>query len=152
MKKIIFKTIILTSLLFSNLLNAKESSSVIFLNSGKVAPANLPFSEAVRVGETIYLSGQIGVLPGTLSLAKGGIKAETKQTMENIKMTLEAHDLSMSNIVKCTVMMANMSKWSDFNEVYITYFKDNYPARSAFGTNGLAFNAQVEIECLAIDS
>lgn len=145
-------TTLIISSFFTQLLHAKENDTVTFLNSGKVAPANLPFSEAVRVGNTVYLSGQIGVLPGTLTLAKGGIEAETKQTMENIKITLEAHGLSMSNIVKCTVMMADMSKWSAFNKVYITYFEDNYPARSAFGTNGLAFNAQVEIECLAIDA
>jgi len=137
---------------FTQLSHAKESNAITFLNSGKVAPANLPFSEAVRVENTVYLSGQIGVLPGTLTLAKGGIEAETKQTMENIKITLEAHGLSMNNIVKCTVMMADMSKWSDFNKVYVTYFKDNYPARSAFGANGLAFNAEVEIECLAVDA
>lgn len=152
MQKLIFITTLIISSLFTHVIHAEEGNTVSFLNSGKVAPANLPFSEAVRVGNTVYLSGQIGVLPGTLSLVKGGIKAETKQTMENIKITLEAHGLSMSNIVKCTVMMTDMSKWSEFNKVYVTYFEGDYPARSAFGTNGLAFNAEVEIECLAVDS
>lgn len=124
-----------------------------FLNSGKVLPAksNLPFSEAVRVGNLIYLSGQIGNMPGTLELVPGGIKAEAKQVMENIKTSLAAHGLSMSQVVKCTVMLADMKEWEAFNEVYQTYFVvGNFPARSAFGTSGLGLNARVEVECIAV--
>lgn len=121
-----------------------------FLNSGKVLPKGLAFSEAVRVGNTVYLSGQIGVLPGQMKLAEGGIEGEARQTMENIKTTLEAHGLAMSDIVKCTVMMADISEWAAFNEVYKTYFEADYPARSAFGTNGLALGARVEVECIAV--
>lgn len=124
-------------------------NSIEFLNSGKVLPTNLPFSEAVRVGNTLYLSGQIGVVPGTMQLADGGIEAEAKQTMENIKTSLEAHGYSMSNLIKCTVMLADISEWGAFNEVYKSYFPERYPARSAFGTNGLALGARVEVECMA---
>ena len=120
-----------------------------FLNSGRVLPATLPFSEAVRHGDTLYLSGQVGIAPGTMALVSGGIREETRQTMENIKASLEAHGCSLANVVKCTVMLADISEWSAFNEVYVTYFSRPYPARSALGANGLALGARVEIECIA---
>ena len=110
------------------------------------------YSQAVRVGDTVYLSGQIGNVPGPgpIKLAPGGMVAEARQTMDNIKTSLEAHGLSMADVVKCTVMLADMKEWGAFNDVYKTYFSGNYPARSAFGSNGLAFNARVEVECLAV--
>jgi len=80
----------------------------------------------------------------------GGIEAETKQALENIKGTLAAIGLSMDRVVKCTVFMADMKEWDAMNVIYRTYFTaPNYPARSAFGANGLALNAKVEIECMA---
>lgn len=121
-----------------------------FLNSGALLPDTLPFSEAVRVGNTIYLSGQMGIIPGRLELVAGGIEAEARQTMENIKTTLEAHGLGMGNIAKCTVMLADMADWPAFNEIYASYFTRPYPARSAFGASGLALGGRVEIECIAI--
>ena len=110
---------------------------------------NLPFSEAVRVGDMLYLSGQIGNLPGTLQLAEGGIAGETRQTLENIKAVLERHGSSLSDVVKCTVFLADISEWAAMNEVYQTYFAVDPPARSALGVNGLALNARTEIECFA---
>ncbi len=123
----------------------------VFLNSGKVLPAGLPFSEAVRVGNTLYLSGQIGTTPGRDSptLVEGGIAAETKQVMENIKATLEAHYCSLADVFKCTVMLANIAEWEEFNDVYMRYFSDHLPVRSAFGNSALAFGARVEVECMA---
>lgn len=109
----------------------------------------LPFSEAVRVGHMLYLSGMIGNKPGTSQLAEGGIQAETRQTLENIKAALEKHGSSMSEVVKCTVFLADIAEWASMNEVYIEYFHTNPPARSALGSSGLALNSRVEIECLA---
>ena len=129
---------------------AADKPKVEFLNSGKVYPAGVPLSEAVRVGDTLYMSGQIGIQPGTLKLVPGGIKEEAKQTLANIKTTLEAHGYKMKDVVKCTVMLADISKWGDFNEVYKTFFSEPYPARSAIGANGLAVGAQVEVECIAV--
>jgi 2-iminobutanoate/2-iminopropanoate deaminase len=129
--------------------SAKEPAEVEFLGSGKVVPTGLPFSEAVRVDNVLYLSGQVGNEPGKLKLVPGGLKAETRQAMDNIKTTLEAHGYSMRDLVKCTVMLSDISRWGEFNEVYKTFFVDRYPARSAMGTNGLALGAQVEIECIA---
>ncbi|MFQ5548334.1 MAG: Rid family detoxifying hydrolase [Woeseia sp.] len=109
---------------------------------------NLPFSSAVRVDNTLYLSGNIGVVPGTLDLAPGGIQAETRQTLDNIKAVAEQFGSSMDKVVKCTVFLADIGEWAAMNEIYTTYF-ENPPARSALGASGLALNARVEIECIA---
>ena len=128
---------------------AQSPPQVEFLNSGKVVGQGLPFSEAVRVGNTLYLSGEVGIVPRTMQLVPGGLKPQARQAMDNIKTVLEAQGLGMRDLVKCTVMLADMSKWDEFNEVYKSYFHGRYPARSAMGVNGLAIGAQVEVECLA---
>jgi 2-iminobutanoate/2-iminopropanoate deaminase len=128
---------------------AGERPHVEHLSSGKVMPPDLPFSEAVRVGDVVFLSGQIGIRPGTRELAPGGIAAETKLTMENIRATLTGIGLGMGDLVKCTVMLDDMAEWGAFNEVYKTFFDGRYPARSAFGADGLAMGARVEVECIA---
>lgn len=121
-----------------------------FINSPAAKAAKLPFSQAVRVGDILYLSGALGNLPGRLELVPGGIEAETRQTMENISTVLRENGLGFADIFKCTVMLADMSKWGDFNRVYLEYFApDRLPARSAFGANGLALGAQLELECMA---
>ena len=122
----------------------------VFLNSQKILPSGLPLSEAVKVGDTLYLSGQIGIIPGSLDLISGGIEAEARQTMENIKATLMHHGYTMEDIVKCTTMLADISEWNKFNVIYRTFFTRHYPARSAFGASGLALNARVEVECIAV--
>ena len=131
---------------------AGEPPAIEFLNSGKVTPTTLPFSEAVRVGNTLFLSGQIGVRPGKEELVPGGIEAEARQTLENIRTTLETHGYTMRDVVKCTVMLADIAEWAAFNAVYRTFFSPPYPARSAFGATGLALGARVEVECLAVQS
>jgi 2-iminobutanoate/2-iminopropanoate deaminase len=128
----------------------KARVAVRFLNSGKVVPATLPFSEAVEAGHTLYLSGQVGIAPGTLKLVPGGLPAEARQTMTNIRTSLEAYGYSLDDVVKCTVMLADISEWAAFNDVYKTFFKSHYPARSAFGASGLALGARVEVECTAV--
>lgn len=128
-----------------------QAADVEYLNSGKILPTTMPFSEAVRVGDTVYLSGQVGNIPGSIDLAPGGMKGEAKQVMENIKTSLEAHDLTMNNLVKCLVILTDMSEWADFNEIYKDYFEEGrFPARSALGVSGLAFGAKVEAECIAV--
>ena len=127
----------------------QAQATVEHLNSGKILPPGLPFSEAVRVGNVLYLSGQIGVQPGSLKLVSGGIHGQARQTMENIKTTLETHGYGMQDLVKCTVMLADIDEWSSFNEVYQSFFSPPYPARSAFAASGLAVGARVEVECIA---
>ncbi len=125
---------------------------VDYLNGSGALPTDppLPFSEAVRIGDVLYLSGMIGVKPGTLELVPGGMAAEARQTMENIRTVLEAHGATLGDIVKCTVMLEDIAEWGAFNAVYVTYFRAPYPARSAFGTDGLAIGARVEVECMAV--
>ena len=108
----------------------------------------LPFSDAVRLGDTLYLSGEIGRKPdGTLP---EDIEAQARQVMDNIGAKLKAQNLGWGDVVKCTVMLDNMADWPAFNKVYVTYFTDGkFPARSAFGTDGLALGALVEVECIA---
>ena len=109
----------------------------------------LPFSEAVRVGDVLYLSGAIGI-DASGRLVEGGIEAETRQAMENIAAILERHGSSMARVVKVTVMLADMAEWYAANKVYLEFFPDHLPARSAFGANGLALGARVEIEAIAL--
>ena len=109
----------------------------------------LPFSAAVRVGKMLYLSGQIGI-DNSGKLVAGGISAETHQAMENIRAMLEQYGSSLDHVIKATVMLADMSEWSEMNKVYVTFFSKHLPARSALGANGLALGARVEIECIAV--
>lgn len=113
--------------------------------------SNMPFSESVRVGNLLFLAGQIGAVmsEGGRGLPPGGIGPETRQTMENVKAALERQGLTMNDVVKCTVMLADIAEWSAMNDVYRTFFTEHFPARSAFGSSGLALGARVEIECIA---
>jgi len=121
-----------------------------FINTSAAKAMKLPFSQAVRIDNVVYLSGQLGNQPGTLTLVPGGLEAEARQTMENIGATLKENGLSFRDVFKVTVMLTDMSRWSDFNKIYVTYFEpDRLHARSAFGVNGLALGAQVELECCA---
>ena len=127
--------------------NAVGTEPVYIAASG--AAASLPFSDAVRVGNILYLSGKIGADPATGQLAPGGIGPETRQALENIRGTLEANGSSMDRVFKCQVFLADMKEWEAMNAVYATFFPNHKPARSAFGATGLALNARTEIECAA---
>lgn len=111
--------------------------------------AGLPFSPAVRVGNMLYLSGQIGNTPGTRQLADTGIAGQTKQAFENIKTVLQAAGSSLERVVKCTVFLADIEDYAAMNAVYATFFPKDPPARSTVAGSGLALGARVEIECLA---
>ena len=110
---------------------------------------DLPFSEAVRAGNMLYLSGQIGI-DSSIKLVPGGIMAETRQVLENIKVTLERYGSSLDHVIKVTVMLADISEGEEMNNVYVQFFSKHLPARSSLGANGLAMGARVEIECIAV--
>ncbi|MFY9574244.1 MAG: RidA family protein [Blastocatellia bacterium] len=117
--------------------------------SSAANPSARTLSDFVRVGNILYLSGKLGT-DSTGKLAPGGIGPETRQTLENIKAVLEKNGSSMDNVIRCTVMLADIKEWAEMNTVYVTFFKkERLPARSAFGTSGLVLNARVEIECMA---
>lgn len=111
------------------------------------ATSGLPFSSAVRTGNLLFLSGQIGTT--ATGLVSGGIRAEVRQTMENIRAVLEASGSSLARVVKCTVFLADIADYAAMNEVYRAYFPQDPPARSTIAASGLALGARVEIECIA---
>jgi 2-iminobutanoate/2-iminopropanoate deaminase len=111
----------------------------------------LPFSPAVRAGGLIFLSGQIGVLPGEMTLVEGGLEPETRQTMENVRDVLAAAGASLGDVVKCTVFLADIADWPAFNAIYAEYFPEDPPARAALAATGLALGARVELDCIAAD-
>jgi reactive intermediate/imine deaminase len=131
---------------------ARGADAPEFINV--VEPWPFPFSSAVRAGGLIFVSGQIGseMVDGAPRLVAGGIEPETRQTLENIKAILAKAGSSMEKVVKCSVMMADMAEWPRMNTIYATYFPGPKPARSAWGASGLALNARVEIECIALTS
>jgi 2-iminobutanoate/2-iminopropanoate deaminase len=134
--------------LFAGITAQAGEAGLQYLNSDAETASKMPFSEAVRVGELLFVSGAIGIKPGARELVPGGIQPETRQTMENIKATVEQFGGSMDRPVKCTVFLADIAEWGKMNQVYVEYFPVNKPARSALGASGLALGARVEIECI----
>lgn len=124
------------------------SDKAQFLNSPRAQELDRPFSEAVRAGDFLFLSGAIGE-DASGKVVPGGIQAEARQTLENVKRVLETNGASLSDVVKCTVFLADIAEWPAFNTVYREFFKKPFPARSAFAASGLALNARVELECIA---
>ncbi len=120
---------------------------VAFDRSPETAAADLPFSDAVRAGGLLFVSGQLGTREG--KLVPGGIEAETAQTLENIRAILERNGSGLDQVVKCTAFLVDMGEWRRMNAVYRRYFPRQLPARSAFAAAGLAFGARIELECIA---
>ena len=119
-----------------------------FFDEGPMAGKGYPFSESVRVGNILFISGQVGVDENE-ELVEGGIVGETRQIMSNIGGALERRGLDFSDVVKCTVFLADVAEWSEFNTIYKSYFTPPRPARSALGANGLALGAKLEVDCIA---
>ena len=118
--------------------------------STKNAPAAIgPYSQAIKVGNLIYTSGQIPIDPATGTLVAGGIKEQTRQSLLNVQAILKEAGLSMSSVVKTTVFMADMNDFADMNAVYAEFFTEPYPARSAVAVKALPKGALVEIEVVA---
>ena len=109
----------------------------------------LPFSEAVRAGDLLFVSGEIGTQPGKMALVPGGITPEARQTIENVRDVLQRHGATLADVVQCTVFLSDMKEWPAFNSVYREYFKAPFPARSATGSTGLALGARLELQCTA---
>ena len=153
----LFFIVLLQSCLSLNVANKKVASNsqssqneIQYVNSDETKEKGYPFSDATVVNGIIYLSGAIGTLPDG-SVVSGGIVAETRQTMMNIKNRLEKMGGSMDDIFKCTCMLADIKDWPLMSQEYKKFFNpDKLPARSAFAGSGLALGAKLEIECMAI--
>ena len=118
--------------------------------STQQAPAAIgPYSQAIQVGNLVYTSGQIPIDPSTGSLVEGGVKEQARQSLLNVKAILEEAGLTMGNVVKTTVFMADMNDFADMNAVYASFFTEPYPARSAVAVKTLPKGALVEIEVIA---
>ena len=114
------------------------------------APAAIgPYSQAIKVGELVFVSGQLPIDPATGAFAEGGIKELTRQSLTNMKAILEEAGTSMANVVKTTVFLADMNDFAAMNEVYAEFFAAPFPARSAVAIKTLPKGARVEIECIA---
>ncbi|MEM7187558.1 MAG: Rid family detoxifying hydrolase [Bacteroidota bacterium] len=129
--------------------SAEKTTAPIFHASHEPSRKDRPFSDAVQVGNTFYLTGQIGLNHKTGEMAEGGIEAETRQTLENIKDVLAHHGLTMQQVVKATVILDTIADFGAFNDIYVTYFPQK-PARTTFAVEDLARGAKIEIEVVAI--
>lgn len=119
------------------------------INTSKAPAAIGPYSQAIKVGNLVYTSGQIPINPATGNFVEGGIKEQTRQSLTNVKAILEEAGLTMANVVKTTVFMADMNDFADMNAVYAEFFAEPYPARSAVAVKTLPKGALVEIEVVA---
>lgn len=136
-------------LFFSINVMAQETTEIIFHKPENPARASAPFSEAVQTGNLFFLAGQIGMDRAAGKLAEGGVQGETEQAIKNIQGVLEYHGLSLDNVVKCTVILSDIDDFKAFNEVYVKYFTKK-PARTTYAAAGLAVNAKIEIDVIAV--
>ena len=114
------------------------------------APAAIgPYSQAIEVNGFVFASGQMPIDPSTGNIVEGGIKEQTRQALTNASKIMEEAGLTLANVIKTTVFMADMSDFAAMNEVYATFFKEPYPARSAVAVKTLPKNVLVEVECIA---
>lgn len=127
----------------------RASAPAEFHSSPDPALKALPFSEAVHAGDFLFVSGEIGAQPGKMALVSGDITPDARQAIENVRGILHRHGATLSDVVQCTVFLADMKDWPAFNSVYREYFKPPFPARSATGATGLALGARVELQCTA---
>jgi 2-iminobutanoate/2-iminopropanoate deaminase len=109
-----------------------------------------PYNQAVQVGNTLYLSGSVGMNPATGNLVEGGIEAEARQCLTNIGNVLREAGLTYNNVVKTTVLLADINDFATLNKIYAEFFTTNYPARSTYQVAALPKGARVEIESIAI--
>ena len=119
------------------------------VQTDKVPPARVPLSQAIKVGDWVFASGQLGMDPRTGRLVVGGIRAETRQVLENLKAVLEAAGSSLARVAKVTIYMADLAELMTMNEVFAAYFPQDPPARTTFQAAALIAGARVEIEAIA---
>lgn len=147
----LLKVVVIFSVLTTFMVTANAEADVQYFRSQTFIDKKLPLSEAVRVGNLLYVSGNLGIdfSKEKLAIVPGGIVAETRQTMRNIESALITSGSSLEQLVKCTVYLANMDDWPELNKVWPSFFKNNFPTRTAIEVQRLWRNARVEITCTA---
>uniref|UniRef100_A0A915D3R9 2-iminobutanoate/2-iminopropanoate deaminase n=1 Tax=Ditylenchus dipsaci TaxID=166011 RepID=A0A915D3R9_9BILA len=120
------------------------------INTPKAPAALGPYNQAVKVGNTVYVSGSLGLVPGTTDLIQGGVGPETHQSLKNMGEILKEAGASLKNVVKTTILLADMNDFAQVNEIYKEYFTDKYPARATYQVSNLPKNGRVEIEAIAV--
>lgn len=135
--------------LFGMISCQENRQDIIFHKSHEPKKAKTPFSDAVEANGFLFLAGQVGMDHSTRTLVEGGIENETRQCLENIKAVLAHHELSLDQVVKCTVILKDINDFAAFNDVYVKYFP-NKPARTTFAASGLAVGANIEIDVIAV--
>ncbi len=149
MRTVAIGSTLLLVVIAAGCISRSDSAAPVFHPSPDEARRALPFSESVEAGGFLFVSGAIGTAPGTFDLVPGGIEAETRATMENLRLALERRGCTFADVVKASVFLVDMAEWPKFNEVYATCFNGRYPARSALGASALARGARVEVEVIA---
>jgi 2-iminobutanoate/2-iminopropanoate deaminase len=137
------------SLVWCSSVSSQEKSGITFHESHEEKKRSAPYSDAVEAGNLFFLAGQIGMDHTTRTMVTPGIESETEQAIKNIQAVLQHHGLTLDNVVKCTVILSTMDDFSAFNEVYSKYFTKK-PARTTFAASGLARNAKIEIDVIAV--
>jgi 2-iminobutanoate/2-iminopropanoate deaminase len=148
----LLRAVVICLFLSAPTFSSMADADVKYFRSETFKEKKLPLSEAVRVGNLLFVSGNLGIdfsKKKELELVHGGIVAETKQTMLNIENTLKGSGSSLSQLVKCTVFMSNMDEWPELNKIWPSFFGENFPARTAVEVQRLWRGAAVEIECIA---
>ena len=138
------------ALILLSIASCSNSSGIDVLTTPEHEALKLPFSQAVEAGGLIFVSGQLGTRVGTADLVEGGIKEETRYAMMNIQAILERYGSSLDQVAKCTIFIDDIDEWATMNEVYVSFFPNHKPARSAVGADGLGLGGAVEIECIAL--
>lgn len=141
-------SIYLSIFLLIGLVSCTTSREITFHKSHEPKKMDAPFSDAVETRDFLFLAGQIGMDHETRTVVEGGVKAETRQAILNIQDVLRQHNLSLNNVVKCTVILKSIEDFASFNEIYTQYFTKK-PARTTFAASGLAANALIEIDVTA---
>jgi len=129
---------------------SRSSLGRIIITTKKAPAAIGPYNQAVQVDNTVYVSGQIGFIPETMEIVTGGVESETKQALTNMGHILQAANCSFNNVVKTTVLLADINDFTKVNEIYKEFFTSNYPARAAYQAAALPRGARVEIEAVAV--
>lgn len=130
--------------------NVSFAGNLRFFSNEHNKTFGYPYSDAVQAGRLLFLAGHVGEIPKTGKRVPGGVRAETRQALENIKATLVANGATLDDVAKCTVFLADIDDFDEMNQVYRSYFEPRFPARSTVGVAGLAFDVLVEIECIAV--